>query len=182
MVAFIFVLWMILNGKFTLELIFFGALAALIVYLLAHAAFGYTMETERLIYRNVPLILRYFVNLIAEIFIAAVKVVKISWRGKPDPVIIEFHSGLPSSFQNVILANSITLTPGTYTIFQAGDQLAVHCLRPEFAEGIMESSFVHLLRLVRLDGEDTKGDHLREKEQGGKRFQLWRSRRQKHER
>ena len=67
----------------------------------------------------------------------------------PDPVIIEFHSGFDTQLQNVLLANSITLTPGTITLFQEGDHFAVHCLRREFGEGIEESSFVRLLRKIR---------------------------------
>ena len=67
----------------------------------------------------------------------------------PEPVIVEFHSGFQSRLQNVLLANSITLTPGTITVFQDGDHFVVHCLRREYAEGIEDSSFVRLLRRVK---------------------------------
>ena len=146
MVAFSFVLWIVLNGKITLELILFGALIALIVYLFAHAAFGYSLKTERLIWRFFPLILRYFVNLVWEIFLAAIKVVKTVWKSRPDPVIIEFHSGLPTAFQNVILANSITLTPGTITGKLEGSHFTVHCLDRSMADGIEDSVFVRQLQ------------------------------------
>ena len=59
---------------------------------------------------------------------------------------MEFHSGLPTDLQNVLLANSITLTPGTYTLFQEGDGFVVHTLREDFAEGIESSVFIKLLR------------------------------------
>ena len=68
---------------------------------------------------------------------------------KPDPVLAEFHSGLPTDLQNVLLANSITLTPGTFTVVQDGDRFVVHCLRAEYADGIEDSVFVRLL--ARLD-------------------------------
>ena len=64
-------------------------------------------------------------------------------------MLVEFHSGLPSDFQNVLLANSITLTPGTYTLEQQGDHFLVHSLVPEYAEGMAESSFVQLLRKLK---------------------------------
>ena len=48
-----------------------------------------------------------------------------------------------------LLANSIALTPGTYTLFLQGDHFVIHCLRPEYAEGIEDSSFVRLLRRLK---------------------------------
>ena len=80
---------------------------------------------------------------VARLLLAAVLVFQAE---EPDPVIIEFHSGFDSGLQNVLLANSITLTPGTITLFQEGDHLVIHCLRREYAEGIEESSFVRILR------------------------------------
>ena len=67
---------------------------------------------------------------------------------------MEFHSGLKTELQNVLLANSITLTPGTYTLFQEGDHFVVHCLKREYGEGMEESSFIKYLRL--LDGGEEK--------------------------
>ena len=75
----------------------------------------------------------------------------LSPSAKPDPVLIAFDSHLPTEFQNVVLANSITLTPGTVTVQMKDGHFLVHCLRLEYAEGIEESSFVKLLRRVRLE-------------------------------
>ena len=41
------------------------------------------------------------------------------------------------------------LTPGTYTVFQEKDRFVIHCLRREYAEGLEDSSFVHLLRRLK---------------------------------
>ena len=93
----------------------------------------------------------YAGNLIREIVIAACQVTAIVWSPskKPDPVMVEFHSGLPDSFSNVLLANSITLTPGTFTVVQEGDRFIIHCLRKEFARGLDDSSFIRLLRKIK---------------------------------
>ena len=90
-------------------------------------------------------------TLISEIFKASFTVAKLAFdpEGKTDPVIIEFHSGLPTDFQNVLLANSITLTPGTFTLIQEGDRFVVHCLRREYANGMGDSKFIELLRRVK---------------------------------
>ena len=68
---------------------------------------------------------------------------------KPEPVIVEFHSGLETELQNVLLANSITLTPGTYTLFQEGDHFVIHCLRREYADGMGDSAFIRYLKMLR---------------------------------
>ena len=44
-----------------------------------------------------------------------------------------------------MLANSITLTPGTITVSVEGDKFLVHCLDKELAAGLEDSVFVELL-------------------------------------
>jgi multicomponent Na+:H+ antiporter subunit E len=148
MLALFFILWIVLNGRVTLELILLGIPIAAAVFLFAHFAFGYSVRNEVRIIRYTPLALWYLVTLVVEIFKASLHVmgIIINPATRPDPVLIEFDSGLPSTFQNVVLANSITLTPGTVTVEMKGDHFLVHCLIPEYAEGISESSFVKLLR------------------------------------
>jgi len=142
-----FVLWIILNGRVTLELAILGILIATAVSAFAWSVMGYSPVFELKIMKNLPVILLYVLNLIREVALAAWAVMQTIYSGaKPDPVIVEFHSGFNSRTKNVLLANSITLTPGTYTLYQKGDLFVVHCLRREFAEGMDDSSFVHLLR------------------------------------
>lgn len=156
MIIFFFLLWLILNGRVTVELILLGIPISALVLLLANRAVGYTVKTDIRIMRNLPVFFLYTLNLVAEILkaSAAVMGVVLDPSKKPEPVIVEFHSGLKTELQNVLLANSITLTPGTYTLFQEGDHFVVHCLKREYGEGMEESSFVKYLRL--LDGGEEK--------------------------
>ena len=140
MAVLLFLLWIIWNGKVNAEILLFGAALTALALLFAVKVLGYSLESERRFWRNYPLFLRYTLVLIREIFKAS----------KPDPVIVEFHSGLPTDFQNALLANSITLTPGTFTLIQEGDRFVVHCLRREYADGIEVSTFVELLGKVKL--------------------------------
>ena len=152
MAILLFLLWIIWNGKVNAEIILFGISLTALVLLLAVKVLGYSLESERRFWRNFPLFLRYTAVLLWEILKAsrAVAMLAISGTGRPEPVIVEFHSGLPTDFQNALLANSITLTPGTFTLIQEGDRFVIHCLRREYAEGIDESVFVKLLRKVKL--------------------------------
>ena len=152
MAVLLFLLWIIWNGKVNAEILFFGAALTALVLLFAIKVLGYSLESERRFWRNFPLFLCYTLVLVREIFKASWAVAKMAYspEGKPAPVIVEFHSGLPSDFQNALLANSITLTPGTFTLIQEGDHFVVHCLRREYAEGIEDSAFVQLLGKVKL--------------------------------
>ena len=158
MLTIFFILWMILNGRITLELVLLGILIAAAVFLFARAAFGYSVKTEASVLRYLPLTILYLINLMWEIIRASLNVIAIivNPSRKPDPVLIEFDSGLPTEFQNVVLANSITLTPGTITVQMKDGHFLVHCLIPEFAQGIGEGSSVKLLRRIHLQGDQAE--------------------------
>ena len=147
----LFILWIILNGRITLEIILFGIAVSALVSFFSMRVLGWRPSTDAAIIINAAVLALYFLNLIWEIIKASASVMDLLIsRGKqPDPVIIEFDSEFTSSFVNVLLANSITLTPGTYTVFHKKNHFAVHCLIPEFAEGIEDSSFVRILRKLR---------------------------------
>ena len=143
----LFALWLIFNGRIDLELVIIGLMGAGLIMLFLVRVMGYEIATERRIYRNIPWAIVYVANLVKEVVKAAMDVMEVSFNKnlKPDPVIVEFHSGLEQEIQNVFLANSITLTPGTITVFQEGDFFVIHCLRGEYAQGIEDSSFIRLL-------------------------------------
>lgn len=150
MIFFFFLLWIIFNGRVTTELVLLGIVIAAVIFMFARNAFGYSLRLEGLIWRNLPWALVYFGNLVIEIIKAAFQVssVIVNPKKHPDPVLVEFDSQFHTMFQNAILANSITLTPGTYTVEQSGNHFRIHCLVPAMGEGLDSSSFVRLLEKV----------------------------------
>ena len=147
----LFVLWLILNGRITVEILLFGAAIASVMTFFTHRVLKKDFSGERAVFRNIPLLLLYLLVLVAEILKAAAAVIKMVFRAQdPDPMVMEFHSGMHTHLQNVLLANSITLTPGTITVFQEDDHLVVHCLRREFADGIEDSIFIRLLEKMKF--------------------------------
>lgn len=141
------IFWIILNGRVTPEILLFGAAVSGAASVFTARLRGRTWKEERQLLRRLPLLLCYTGVLVCEVVKAAAAVMRMVWsrREKPDPVIREFRSGLPHDWQNVLLANSITLTPGTYTVFQNGDHLVVHSLCPAYAEDLERSVFVRML-------------------------------------
>ncbi len=151
MVLTVFILWIILNGRVTPELVILGLMISGLVMLFARRAVGYTLQTDLRMMRNIPVFLLYALILVREIILASITVIKLvfSRREKPDPIIVEFHSGLETELQNVLLANSITLTPGTFTLFQEGDHFIIHCLRREYGEGMGDIVFIRYLEMLK---------------------------------
>ena len=69
-----------------------------------------------------------------------------------DPVIVKFRTTLKSDFTRMLLANSITLTPGTITVSMDDDEYTIHCLDTSLAEGLENSDFEKALK--KLEEED----------------------------
>ena len=135
-------------GRITPEIVVIGLGLTAVLSLFLYKGLGYTPERERRLLKSVPMLLLYALNLLREIVISSVAVagLALSTTRHPEPVLVEFYSGLERDSLNVLLANSITLTPGTITVFQEKDHFLIHALRREYAEGLEDSSFVHLLR------------------------------------
>ena len=144
----LFALWLLLNGRVTVETLCFGLVIAAGLYLFLTKGLGWTMAREKRLWKSLPILLLYLLNLLWETLKAAVTVALLALRpsAHPEPVLVEFHSGLERESLNVLLANSITLTPGTITVFQEHDHFLIHALRKEYAEGLEDSSFIRLLR------------------------------------
>ena len=149
-------LWIILNGRFTWEIFYFGLVIAAAIDLFSIKYLDYSPKKTLKVLTKVPGILSYLIHLVIEIVKANFGVLKLiySVSEEPEPRFVHFKSGLKTATANVMLANSITLTPGTYTLFQEGDHFVVHCLKREYGEGLEGSSFVKYLRL--LDGGEEK--------------------------
>lgn len=143
-----FALWIIFNGKVTLEIVLFGLAIAAALDFFIIKFMDYNPRTTLRAIKLMPQILRYLWVLILEIFKANVQTMKLVYSAKMEvePVLVTFHTGLKTDTARVALANSITLTPGTITVTLEGDEFLVHCLDRDFADGIENSVFERLLR------------------------------------
>jgi len=54
----------------------------------------------------------------------------------PQPGVVRFTTGLHSPAARTLLANSITLVPGTMTLSVDGGEFVVHALSPQAAQGL----------------------------------------------
>ena len=144
----LFFFWIILNGRFTVEIILLGLIFAALVYAFAWKFMGLNFEREKSFWKHVWWGVQYLAILLKEIAVANFVVLKIvlSPKKKLHPVIVSFDAPLKKHILQVILADSITLTPGTITVRLYEEKFEVHCLDESMAKGLNDSIFVKMLK------------------------------------
>ena len=152
MVILLYALWILLNGRFTadagmLQICITGIPVTLLAYIVAWRFLGITPKKELRFWKKLPLLVLYALVLVKEVIIANIRMsgVILSRQDKSAPQILRVKIPLKSELCKVILANSITLTPGTITAKFEDDVFVIHCINPSFAEGIEQCSFVKIL-------------------------------------
>ena len=142
-----FILWIILTGMITLESVLFGLVIAGVILAFTCKFMDYSLKKEQKLYANAGKLLRYIGILIEEILKANLQVMHmiLSDKEELDPVIVTFEADMKTSVGQALLANSITLTPGTITVLMENQEYAVHCLDASLAEGMDNSVFTEVL-------------------------------------
>ena len=143
----LFALWIILNGRVTLEIILFGLAICALVYLFMCKFMKFSIKKDLRLMRNIGYGIVYFFVLLKEIFLSNLRVMRIVLCKKVPmtPAVREVRIPLKSSAAKAVLANSISITPGTITVKIDGDIFTVHCLSEEMIDGIETSQFTQLL-------------------------------------
>ena len=143
----IILFWITLIEKFTYERIIIGVLVGVLVYFFNRELLREDCTTKNSSFKSFYYLLIYVVILIKEIFIANFDVAKIvlSFRMQISPHIFSYETKLKSCLNRTILANSITLTPGTFTISLEGNKLTIHCLQKRYMENVINSPLEKIL-------------------------------------
>lgn len=140
-------LWILFNGQLTIEIFLFGLLFSFILYAFLCRFFDFSVTKDINLLKKSLYIIEYLAVLFTEIVKANITAAKLilSSRYEVEPAIVTFKTNLKSESARVVLANSITLTPGTITIKLQDDEFTVHCLDKTLAKGLDDSIFVKLL-------------------------------------
>jgi multicomponent Na+:H+ antiporter subunit E len=148
--AFLAALWWLLSGQTAPLLLAFGVASVLLTVWLAR-------RMEIVDHESHPVHLsgalaRYWLKLLREIVVSNVDVVRaiVSPRMAIEPHFLTVRTRQTTDLGKVILANSITLTPGTVTVDLQGDELLVHALTRSSGQAVEDGQ---LDRLVPLDCE-----------------------------
>lgn len=148
--VFLGALWWLLSGQTKPLLLGFGAASVALVVWFAHRMELVDRESHP-VHLSGPLA-RFWTVLIREITVSNIDVVRaiLSPRLPIQPHFLRVRTRQPTDLGKVILANSITLTPGTVTVDVQGDELLVHALTEASGRAVEEGQ---LDRAVPLDCE-----------------------------
>ncbi len=152
-----FLFFIILNGRFTLEIALTGIVVCAAADFLACKVLGWNLAKTRRTLRLLPDIISYGAVLIWEIIkanIAVIKVILDPEMKELDPILFTLNSRLSSELSKTILADSITITPGTYTVRTDDENLLIHCLGNSFY--LDEMQLVFQRRLVAIEKKEAE--------------------------
>lgn len=154
MLLLFFCVWIIFNGTMTAEIAVIGAVIVLLMFTFICRFMDYSLRQEILLYKKSICLMHYILILGMEIMKANMAVIQLITSNSEvvEPVMVRVHTNLKSNFCRVLLANSITLTPGTITVSLDGDEYVVHCLDKSLSEGMEESVFVKMLEKLERIG------------------------------
>lgn len=141
---FLLLFFIILNGALTWEILLVGFILCALADLLACKVLGWNSKKSRKLLRLIPSGFCYACLVFKEIIKANIDVIRIILSHdlkEMKPAIFSIDSHLESDFSRTVLANSITITPGTYTVKTSGSRLTVHRLGDGFAFGEDELCF-----------------------------------------
>jgi multicomponent Na+:H+ antiporter subunit E len=136
-----FVLWVILSWNFDPVLLSMGVFCSLLVaywshdLLISEPDFGLTI-------RRYLSLAKYIPWLLWQIVLANLNLVYLTLNPRDiiEPIVIQFNPELQTDMGVVMLANSITLTPGTVTIVGNRQEFIVHAITQKDAEGLLEGN------------------------------------------
>jgi multicomponent Na+:H+ antiporter subunit E len=140
--------WIIFNGKVTLEILIFGVIVAAVMLAFMCKFMDYSLKKEVNVYKKSIWFLAYVALLLREIVKANLAIIPkiLTVEEEMEPVIVRFRTTLKSDFTKMLLANSITLTPGTFTISLENDEYVIHCLDTSLVSDLEQSVFEKALK------------------------------------
>ena len=144
--------WLVLSGLFDAFHIMLGVLCAgIVTWMSSDLHFQERSTSFRGRIRELSRIPSYLVWLLWQIVLANVHTLKLALTPggleEVAPRVVRFKTTLRSEFAKYVLAQSITLTPGTVTIKIVGDEFFVHAISEEAADGLdgaMEGWIAHI--------------------------------------
>jgi multicomponent Na+:H+ antiporter subunit E len=134
------ILWMAFSGKFDVLHLSYGVLSVGLVVLLTRRTMTPDAPDQEAVLAHLHPFryVGYGLWLLGQIILANLQLAVILLRPRMDiqPRILRFRFPVDRSVAKVALGNSITLTPGTFTLSIEDDVFIVHTIHPSLATGL----------------------------------------------
>lgn len=153
------VLWMFFSGNYASDYFAVGFFWGMVLLFIFRKTFNKNFLGRHLYYVYAYKWLKLILMFLFELLKADINVMKMMYKKDLDvnPVIFEYPLEVKKNWQITLLANMITLTPGTLTVNVSHDSkvLHIHCLDTDDINGEIEgikNSFEKAILEVDLDG------------------------------
>ncbi len=137
--ALLMITWMVFSGYFDWFHLTLGAISCGIVTWMS-ADMLFANRTTSLLKRVVQAVRMffYFIWLVWQIVLSNIHLLKLAFAGQRalQLQVVSYETKLESDFEKFLLANSITLTPGTVTMKIIGQTFYVHAISDVAAKGL----------------------------------------------
>ena len=151
--------WIFFSGQFDVFHVTLGVLSCLFITIIS-SSFYFTNRSKGFGNRlaETARIPGYLIWLVWEIVLSNVHILKLALTPGDikglDPSLVRVKTGLKTDYGKYILANSITLTPGTITIDIDGDELLIHSISKHTKLGVEEETMERKISKVFEGGDD----------------------------
>lgn len=148
MIFILYILWFIFNGRFTAETAVVGFAVCSAIYFGLCRLMGYSLKKDISALKKIHVFIVFFIFVLIHVIISNINVIRIilSAKKKPESEIVTFNAGLKEFNTKCLFANSITITPGTYTIGLKNGVYTVHALTPDFSKHLLESKVLKCVK------------------------------------
>lgn len=152
----LFAFWMALSGRTDPLFLAMGIASAAFVTALTYDLVADSLGVEPWRWRLARRTWRFAVYLswmVSRIVVASVQIAYyiIHPRASLEPRVLRFRCGLRSPVARVMLANSITLVPGTLTLRVEGEEFTVHVLVRDSADDLLNARMQNMVGRVFLE-------------------------------
>ena len=143
----LFGFWMVLSGRTETKFIVYGLITAIVTTWVTYPLLLVPNKDGSKRYFvfgvSIPKFIMYFFRLMWQLVLANIDVLLATTAQELDidPKVVRFYFRADNPMASVVLANSITLTPGTVTINVTDDGLyEIHALTRGAAAGVLDGS------------------------------------------
>ncbi len=150
------VVWMVFSGLFDAFHLTLGVIScAIVTWLSSDLLFEHRNQSVLTRLTQGCRLFAYFMWMFWQITLANIYILKLAF-GRSEaiqPQIVRYQCSLETDFQKFLLANSITLTPGTVTIKIMGDTFYIHAISDDAAKGLDGEMERRIARVFEFPGK-----------------------------